>query len=150
MFYLKISLYFSTGNGQPRDQHCANCIGTLSFPTIRSFCDVYSCNFSQHAQSKRRSSGFIVYCTLPGSRDIRQGGATVRYSGDCMYNVIAEDTRYLTVIDRVSRKLFKTNCMVRPTAAVCPHLLHFDLPSVAVTVNSATMQTRVGILCKLQ
>ena len=68
----------------PGTQHCANCIGALSFPTVRSFCDVYSCNFSQHAYSKRRSSGFVVYCTLPGSHDIRQGGATVRYSGDCM------------------------------------------------------------------
>ena len=25
-------LYFSIGNGRHRDQHCANCIGTLSFP----------------------------------------------------------------------------------------------------------------------
>ena len=32
IFYLENICIFSTGNGQPRDQNCANCIGTLSFP----------------------------------------------------------------------------------------------------------------------
>jgi len=29
--YIFIFLYFITGNGQPKNQHCVNCIGTLSF-----------------------------------------------------------------------------------------------------------------------
>jgi len=31
-FIWKIYYNFSTGNGQPREQQCANCIGTLLFP----------------------------------------------------------------------------------------------------------------------
>ena len=34
IFYLKNVFIFSTGNGQPGNQHCANCIGTLWFPIV--------------------------------------------------------------------------------------------------------------------
>ena len=40
-FIWKMYLYFGIGNGQPRNRHGANCIGTLSFPIHTHF--IVSC-----------------------------------------------------------------------------------------------------------
>jgi len=38
IFYLKIYLDIIIGNSQPRELHCAICIGTLSFPIAVLVC----------------------------------------------------------------------------------------------------------------
>ena len=38
---------FSIGNGQPRDRHCANCVGTVSFPISATW---HMCEMSTNLQ----------------------------------------------------------------------------------------------------
>ena len=77
-------VYFSVGNGQPGNQHCANCIGTLSFPIGNIRCEPKLFGRWQQRRGRLLSvtiatfslsqSGTGVWCGAPSRR--ASGGIT--------------------------------------------------------------------------
>jgi len=79
--------FLFTGNGQPKDRHCASCIGTLSFPIVSAAGNPRYAIGRRLDKKNAAAAAVPARCPVPG--DVRLHGVSLPNARSAENNVIS-------------------------------------------------------------